>query len=73
MKALGLAAVLASSAPAPSSTGIDVSIWKWVIIIGVGAVVIFYAIWRISQIVVNRKTDSIIRDVVGDKEKSDVD
>ncbi len=71
MKALGLAIILASSPSAPSSSGIDVSIWKWVIIIGVAAVVLFYAIWRISQIVVNRKTNSIIRDVVGDGANKD--
>jgi hypothetical protein len=71
LKALGLAIILASSPPAPSSAGIDVSIWKWVIIIGVAAVVVFYAIWRISQIVVNRKTNSIIRDVVGDNANKD--
>jgi hypothetical protein len=73
LKALGLAIILASSPPAPSSSGIDVSIWKWVIIIGVAAVVVFYAIWRISQIVVNRKTDSIIRDVLGDNDKEDAE
>ncbi|MCP4196340.1 MAG: hypothetical protein GY762_04245 [Proteobacteria bacterium] len=71
LKALGLAIILASSPSAPSSSGIDVSIWKWVIIIGVAAVVLFYAIWRISQIVVNRKTNSIIRDVVGDSANKD--
>ena len=56
---------------APSSTAIDLSVWKWVIIIGVAAVVIFYAIWRISQVVVNKKTNTIIRDVVGDSDKMD--
>jgi hypothetical protein len=71
LKALGLAIILASSPPAPSSAGIDVSIWKWVIIIGVAAIIVFYAIWRISQIVVNRKTESIIRDVVGDSADKD--
>ena len=71
LKALALAIILASSPPAPSSSGIDVSIWKWVIIIGVAAVVIFYALWRISQIVVNRKTNAIIRDVVGDSANKD--
>jgi hypothetical protein len=71
LKALGLAIILASSPPEPSSSGIDVSIWKWVIIIGVAAIIVFYAIWRISQIVVNRKTNAIIRDVVGDSANKD--
>ena len=67
-KALVPAAILASSPSGPPSSGIDVSIWKWVIIIGVAAVIVFYAIWRVSQVVVNRKTNNIIRDVVGDND-----
>ena len=66
LKALIPAAIVASSQSAPPPSGIDVSIWKWVIIIGVATVTIVYAVWRISQVVVNKKTDNISRDVVGD-------
>jgi ATP/ADP translocase len=59
----------ASKAP----TGIDVSIWKWVIIIGVSAIIIFYGIKRISEIVVKRKTDMMIRDVVEEKKETEDD
>ena len=50
------------------STSIDVSIWKWVIVIGVVAVIIFYGIKRISDIVVKKKTDTMIREVADEKE-----
>jgi len=53
--------------PAPSQ-GINSVIWQWLIIISVGAFVIIYAIKRISDVVVARKTQAMIRDVVGDEE-----
>ena len=59
------ATILAPSPPAPSSTSIDLAMWKWVIFIGLAAVVVFYIVKRISEIVVTRRTESIIRDVVG--------
>ena len=52
----------------PASSGIDVSIWKWVIVIGVTAVVIFWGIKRVADIVVNKKTDEMIRNVGEDSE-----
>ncbi|MCP4599132.1 MAG: hypothetical protein GY847_01100 [Proteobacteria bacterium] len=61
-----LTAILGAVDPAPSSTNINLAVWRWVIIIGIAAVVIFYVIKRVSDIVVKKKTDAIIRDVVGD-------
>lgn len=57
-----LSAFFQAQAPKASSS-IDVSIWKWVIIVGVTAVIIFYGIKRVSDIVVKRKTDMMIRSV----------
>ncbi|MDJ0766179.1 MAG: hypothetical protein QNJ97_24565 [Myxococcota bacterium] len=54
--------------PSPTSSGIDLALWKWVIAIGVGAVVIFYLIKRVSDIVVKKKTDAMIRSVEKDTE-----
>ncbi|MCP4679505.1 MAG: hypothetical protein GY854_29245 [Deltaproteobacteria bacterium] len=66
-----VAALLAASDPAPSSTSISLAVWKWVIIIGVAAVIVFYVIKRVADVVVKRKTDAMIRDVVG--KDADVD
>lgn len=68
-----LTTLVSPSPPAPSSTSIDLAIWKWVIFIGVAAVIVFYAIKRISEIVVARKTDAMIRDVVGEESDNNGD
>jgi hypothetical protein len=59
--ALGLH-IFGAPVPSPAASGFEFGIWRWVIIIGVGAVVLFYAIKRISDVLVNRKTDLIIRE-----------
>ncbi len=50
--------------PATSSP-IELDVWKWVVIIGAGAVIILYAVKRIAEVVVNKRTDDMIRKVVG--------
>lgn len=60
-----LFATLAQAAPPEGSVEIELSVWKWVIIIGVSAIIIIYAVKRISEIVVKKKTDTMIRRVVG--------
>ena len=50
--------------PATSSP-IELDVWKWVIIIGAGAVIVFYAVKRIADVVTRKKTDNMIRRVVG--------
>ena len=60
--------VLAQAAPpaAPAtSSPIELDVWKWVIIIGAGAVIILYAVKRIAEVVVKKKTDNMIHRVVG--------
>lgn len=60
--------VLAQAAPpaAPAtSSPIELDVWKWVVIIGVGAVVLLYAVKRIADVVTKKKTDNMIRQVVG--------
>lgn len=62
-----LAALLAEAAQAPAEGGfsIDLAIWKWVVIIGAGAIVIAWLVRRIAEVVVKRKTERIIERVVG--------
>ena len=60
-------AIFCKPGPKAPSSSIDVSIWKWVIVIGVVAVILFWGIKRISDIVVKKKTASMIRDVVDNK------
>lgn len=55
----------AEANPAEGSFGVDLAIWKWVIIIGAGAVAVTWLVRRISEVVVARKTRSIIEQVVG--------
>ena len=63
--ASNLIATLAETAPTPD-TGADWGIWKWVLIIGGGAIVLIYLVRRISEVVVKKKTNDMIREVVGD-------
>ena len=53
------------------SAGIEVGIWKWVIIMGVGAVIVFYTIKRIADFVTDRKTDAMIQQVEEDLDEDD--
>ncbi len=51
-----------------SSMAIDLAVWKYVIIIGLSAITILYVVKRIAEVVVKRKTATMIREVVGDEE-----
>jgi hypothetical protein len=63
-----LISTLAQATPPPeTSVEIELSVWKWVIIIGVSAIIIIYAVKRISEVVVKKKTDTMIRRVVGEE------
>lgn len=63
-----VSATLAQAAPpAETSVEIELSVWKWVIIIGVAAIIIIYVIKRVSEVVVKKKTDTMIRRVVGEE------
>ena len=56
--------------PAPASNSpIELAVWKWVVIIGIAAIIILYAVKRISEVVVKKKTDEMIRTVVGEDAK----
>ena len=67
---MGLANLM-EAAPAPAK-GFDFAIWYVLVVIGVSAVVIFYVIKRISDIVVNRKTQAMIRQFSEIKESDPV-
>ena len=56
---------IAQATPPETSVEIELSVWKWVIIIGVAAIIIIYAVKRISEVVVKKKTDTMIKRVVG--------
>ncbi len=60
------------AAPAPSA-GIELVVWKWVVIISVVAVVTLYVVKRIADVVVKRKTDAAIREALGDEPDQDGD
>jgi hypothetical protein len=68
--ASSLISTLAEAAPTPD-TGADWGIWKWVVIIGGGAIVIIYLVRRISEVVVKKKTQTMIREVVGEEAAQD--
>ena len=53
-----------------SGESIELTLWIWVIIIGAGAVVAFWVTKRVSDVVVKRKTDQIVRDVGSVEEDS---
>jgi hypothetical protein len=55
----------AGKAPAEGSFSLDLAVWRWVVIIGVGAVVVIWLVRRVSEVVVARKTRNIIEQVVG--------
>ena len=62
-----LAQVSSSQSAQPVAPGgtIELVIWKWVVIIGIGAVMILYLVKRLAEVAVKKKTDTMIRDVVG--------
>jgi len=60
-----LISTLAQATQPETSVEIELSVWKWVIIIGVAAIIIIYAVKRISEVVVKKKTDTMIKRVVG--------
>jgi hypothetical protein len=51
--------------PSGESASFELAIWRWVVIIGVGAFVAIFAIKRIADIAAKRKTEMIIEEVVG--------
>jgi uncharacterized membrane-anchored protein YhcB (DUF1043 family) len=57
------AIILSSPKPPAPSTSIELTVWKYVIIIAVAAIVIFYIIKRVADIVVKKKTQTMIREV----------
>jgi len=63
MTNLGATTLLGIFCQTPKSTSIDFTYWKWVVLVGVAAVVVFYVLKRISDIVVDRKTDKLIREI----------
>ncbi len=38
----------------------EYTMWKWVIMGGIGSIIVFYAIVRIANILATRKTESIV-------------
>lgn len=48
-----------------SSFALDLAVWKWVVFIGAGAVVVTWVVRRVAEVVVARKTRNIIEQVVG--------
>jgi len=50
----------------PESVGLELSVWKYVVIIGAVAVIAIYVLKRISDVVVSKKTNDMIKRVVGD-------
>ena len=73
MSLTAISAILLQATPAvpEPSQGINSAIWHWLIIISVAAFVIIYTLKRISDVVANRKTETMIRNVVGDDVKKD--
>ena len=62
-----LAKILAETLPRPSSQGMNLEVWKYVVIIGVVAVVIFWGVKRVSDVVVKKKTEDMIKKVGEDE------
>ena len=61
-----LIAILLNSQPeVPAGAGgsIELTLWKWVVIIGAGAIVAFWVIKRFSEIFIKHKTDALVRSV----------
>ncbi len=65
------AATVAAETASKHDVSIELTVWKWVIIIGVVAVALIYIIKRVSEVVVKRKTDNIIRRVVGGEDEGE--
>ncbi len=61
-----LQAVATEPVTEPASPEINLVVWKWVIIIGVAAIVAFYVIKRVADVAVKKKTDDMIRSVEDD-------
>jgi len=53
-------AVLQADSGQGTSFGLQLSVWKWVVLIGAGAVVAAYAVKRIADIATVKKTEAII-------------
>lgn len=60
--------IVAASGPSPAGS-VELGMWKLVIIIGAGAVVLFWVLRRISVVMEKRRTDEIIRTVVSEQER----
>ena len=46
-----------------ASQSVELTVWKWVILIGGGAIVAFWVIKRVAEIVTKQKTDAMVRKV----------
>ena len=57
--------------PRETAMAVDLTVWKWVIIIGVAAIVILYAVKRLADVAVKKKTANMIREVVGEDDTTD--
>lgn len=51
--------------PSPTSVGFELEIWRWVVIIAVGAFVAIFLVKRLGDVVAKKRTEAIIDDVVG--------
>jgi len=67
MISVALQAEANSPVAGETSTSIDLTVWKYVIIIGLSAITILYIVKRVSEIVVKKKTETMIREVVGEE------
>ena len=46
-----------------ASDSVEMTVWKWVIMIGGGAIVAFWVIKRIAEVVTKRRTEAMVREV----------
>ena len=60
---LPLFTTLSQSAAASPSSGFDFSIWKLVIVVGVGGVIVFYVVKRFADVWNRHKTAALIAQV----------
>lgn len=67
------AAANGTEGPSPTdvASSLELSVWKYVVIIGVGAFVVLYIAKRIAEVVVKKKTDNLIERVVGNAADAD--
>ncbi|MCU0661894.1 MAG: hypothetical protein MUC50_06155 [Myxococcota bacterium] len=59
---------IAASGPSPAGS-VELGMWKAVVVIGVGAFVVFGILRRLSAVMAKRRTDEMIRSVVSEQER----